>query len=33
MVAYFGFPAVQGAMQIAGEEFQKRGLRPWMSEP
>ena len=26
MVAYFGFPAVQGAMRIAGEEFQKRGL-------
>lgn len=26
MVAYFGFPAVQSAMRIAGEEFQKRGL-------
>ncbi|PSL78994.1 carboxymuconolactone decarboxylase [Variovorax sp. WS11] len=26
MVCYFGFPVVQGAMRIAGEEFKKRGL-------
>ncbi|WP_258186946.1 carboxymuconolactone decarboxylase family protein [Variovorax sp. WS11] len=26
MAAYFGFPAVQGAMRIAGEEFRKRVL-------